>query len=342
MKPSVIIGIVILALLAFAGIGYYFFAPRDNGANDPTVEAAPLPAVPYAGKRVFYVDSYHEGYPWSDTISKVIQDGFAGTGADLRIFHMDTKRNQDETFKSDAAARARADIDAYDPDVLIVSDDNAFRYLVMEYYRDSALPIVFAGLNWDVSPYGAPYTNTTGIIEVNQAEQIIAHLRTHAKGTRIGYLSADTETDRRNHNWYTTTLGIAFERVAFVRTMDEWEVAFKELQNETDAFLFENSAGIEGWDHKRAEAFALAWTKVPVGTTNEWTMKESLIGIVRVPEEQGEWSVAAAKRILDGVPPRAIELGKSKRGKLFINLTLADRIGVVFPANILKTAAIVR
>jgi hypothetical protein len=34
----------------------------------------------YTGKRVYYVASYHQGYPWSDAILKTIQDIFADKG----------------------------------------------------------------------------------------------------------------------------------------------------------------------------------------------------------------------------------------------------------------------
>jgi hypothetical protein len=34
----------------------------------------------YTGKRVYYIASYHQGYPWSDSILKTIQDTFADKG----------------------------------------------------------------------------------------------------------------------------------------------------------------------------------------------------------------------------------------------------------------------
>jgi hypothetical protein len=50
-------------------------------------------AKTYPGKKVLYVDSYHEGYAWSDGITKGVKKGLEGTGIELKAVSMDTKRN---------------------------------------------------------------------------------------------------------------------------------------------------------------------------------------------------------------------------------------------------------
>lgn len=52
-----------------------------------------------AGKRVLYIDSYHEGFTWSDGITKAIQETLQGHDANLNIHRVDTKRNPDEKYK---------------------------------------------------------------------------------------------------------------------------------------------------------------------------------------------------------------------------------------------------
>ncbi len=46
---------------------------------------------------------------------------------------MDTKRNTSEEFKQEAALKAKALIESSNPDVVIVSDDNAVKCLVQPY-----------------------------------------------------------------------------------------------------------------------------------------------------------------------------------------------------------------
>lgn len=334
---KVFVGLLVLLVLG----GAYLLAGFDrNGVTPITpIEAIPT-AEKYLGKKIVYVDSYHEGYEWSDGITAGIKKEFEGTGIDLRIIRLDTKRNPSEEWKTKAATDALAEITAYRPDVLIVSDDNAFKYVIQKSFKDVELPVIFVGLNWDASGYGAPYTNTTGMIEVSLTTQIIDHLKPFAKGNRLGYLSADTETERKNLMYYEKLFGLKFEKSYFVKDMDSWKKAFLALQKETDLVIFENNAGISDWDDKVAEEFARANIAVPVGTTNPWTMKESVLGITKIPNEQGEWAGITALRILDGTPPSTIPLVKNEKGALVVNLSLAEKLQIVLPPNILKNAAI--
>lgn len=224
----------------------------------------------------------------------------------------------------------------------MVSDDNAFKYIIVPFYKDVALPVVFSGLNWDASLYGAPYANTTGMIEISLTNQIIDHLKTYARGNRIGYLSADTETERKNLEYYGKLLNINFDKSYFVKNMAEWESAFLKLQNETDLVIFENNAGILDWNSTTSAIYALANTKVPMGTTNPWIMDYSLLGITKIPEEQGQWQAEAALKILDGTKPSEIPLVRNKRGNLMVNLKIAKELGVIFNSSILKNAQVIQ
>ncbi len=325
------------ALLIAAGA--YFFMTWQPATPVSSNTPAEL-TNKFAGKKIVFVDSYHEGYEWSDGITTGIKKVLGGSGIELHIIRMDTKNNTSEDFKKAAALKAFGEISAFNPDVLIAADDNAFKYLIKEYYKDAALPVVFCGLNWDASVYGAPYSNTTGMVEVSLTTQIIDHLKPFAKGARLGYLSADTETEHKNLSNYEKIFGLKFEKTYFVKDMASWKNAYNALQTETDIIIFENNAGITDWNDNEAKDFALANIKVPVGTTNAWTMEESVFGITKIPNEQGEWSAATALQILAGTLPKNIPLVKNEKGELIINLGLAEKLNIVFPPNILKNAKV--
>lgn len=304
---------------------------------------APAPAAAHlAGKRVLFLDSYHEGYEWSDGITNGVLSVLEGSGVELRIVRMDTKRNTDEAFKVRAGRLAKEEIDHFAPDVLIAADDNAFKYVVMPFYRDAVLPVVFCGLNWDASLYGAPYANTTGMVEVSLTTQLISNLATYATGSRIGYLSADTETERKNAFFYDKLFGIQFASTRFVTTMAQWEDAFLRMQDEVDVLIFENNAGIADWDDARAALFAREHTRIVAGTTNPWIMNTVLIGLTKIPEEQGEWSALRALDILNGKKPSEIPVATNVRGKVYLNFSLAEKLGIVLSPDLIKNAEIVR
>jgi len=333
---------VIVVLLVGLFVGWKYMGNPPSAPSDPTASTGVSENMPYAGKKVMYIDSYHAGYDWSDGVTRGVEKTFEGTGVDLKIVRMDTKNNPGEEFKKAAGLKAKTEIEAFMPDVLIVSDDNAFKYVVVAYYKDATLPVVFSGLNWDAGLYGAPFTNTTGMVEVSLTPQIIDHLKEYAKGTRIGFLSANNETEQKNLTYYEKLFSIKFSKSYLVKNMAEWKTAFTKLQTESDVFIFENNAGISDWNDDEAEAYALENSKVPVGTTNPWTMKESLLGITKVPDEQGEWAAGAALQILSGVSPGTIPLVKNKQGALYVNFKIADVLGIKFSPSLLKNAEVIK
>ena len=142
--------------------------PLGDGAAD---------ASTYAGKKILFIDSYHEGYAWSDGITRGVQSTLEGTGVNLKVIRMDTKRNTSDDFKKAAARKARAEIEAFKPDVVIAANDNASKFLIEPYFKNAELPFVFCGVNWDASVYGFPYSNTTGMVEVTPIPQIIDQLK---------------------------------------------------------------------------------------------------------------------------------------------------------------------
>lgn len=340
-EKFIYIGVAIL-LLGGLAVGWKYTGISVPSQAQPSPSVSTSSKLPHEGKKVLYIDSYHEGYDWSDGITRGIMKTFEGTGVELRVFRMDTKRNTTEEFKKAVSVKAKAEIDAFRPDVLIVSDDNAFKYIVVEYYKNAALPVVFSGLNWDAGLYGAPFANTTGMVEVSLTPEIIVKLKEYAKGTRVGFLSASNETEQKNLDYYQKLFNIKFSKSYLVTTMAEWKTAFTKLQTESDVLIFENNAGIADWSDEEAEAHALKYTKIPVGTTNPWTMRESLLGITKVPDEQGEWSANAALQILSGVPAASIPLVKNKQGKLYVNFKIADVLGIKFPPSLLKNAEVIK
>lgn len=294
-----------------------------------------------AGRKVLFIDSYHLGYDWSDGVVDGVREVLKDTETELRIFRMDTKRNQSEAFKRQAALRAKALIESYQPDVVIASDDNASKYLIQPYYRDADLPIVFCGVNWDAGVYGYPYANATGIVEVELIEPLMAQLRELAKGDRIGFLTIGGTTSVKDSFYHAKILGKPYDKTYYVMTYQDWKERFLKLQDEVDFLLIGNPQGLSGWDENDFINFAARHTRIPTGATIHWVKKFTLIGYMRVPREQGRWAAGAALKILRGTPPSAIPMAQNRQGKLIINMRLAKRLGVTFDPAVFKHAEII-
>lgn len=299
--------------------------------------AATASAGKYTGKKILFVDSYHEGYAWSDGITAGIKDTLKDTGIELKIFRMDTKRNGSNEYKEAIALKAKALIEEFKPDAVIAADDNASLYLVSRFYRDAAIPFVFCGVNWDVTNYKYPYKNATGMIEINGINQILEKLKPLAKGTRIGYLSASEFTDQKEADVYKKIFKINMTNY-FTKDFAEWKDKFIKLQTEVDMVIIGNNAGIKGWNDDEAKAFVLTNTKVPTGALYDWCTPYALLGAVNVPEEQGQWAAQTALKILDGTPPSSIKIVSNKKANLILNKKVAKTLGVTFPPDYIKAA----
>ena len=313
-----------------------------NPASSPNSDAAPVQedntGPDYTGKKVLYVNSYHEGYPWSDGIEAGLHEVFDATGVELKIIRLDTKNNPDESFGKAAGVQAMADIEAFQPDVVIASDDNAQKYLVVPFLKGTELPVIFNGVNWDATAYGFPTTNVTGMIEVELPDQLVEQLKGYAKGDRLGYITVDTETERKVVDIYNQRFFEGQMKSYWVTTQDEFKTAFLNAQQEVDILFMGNNAGSDRWDEEEMKKFVLSNAIVPTGSINDWMAPYSLLTLAKSANEQGIWSAQTALQILGGMQASDIPVVENKKGEMIVNLDLADKLGVVFAPSLLKSS----
>ncbi len=292
--------------------------------------------------KILFINSYHQGYEWSDGVERGMEQALGQGAMDLKKFYMDTKRKRKPEQIKAAALEAKQLIDEWQPDVVITADDNAAKFIIQPFYKDSDIPFVFCGVNWDASIYGFPYSNVTGMEEVSLIKSLQNQLRDYAQGNKIGLISIDAFSGKRNANHFEKNLGRNFDQMVFVKTYDEWKQKIVELQKSVDMVILENPKGIDGWENKKGLEFLQQNTLVPIGTTHVWLAPYALITIAKIPEEQGRWAGLAAQKILAGKSASSIPIEKNKQGNLYINFALSEKLGVVFKPELIETATIIR
>lgn len=290
--------------------------------------------------RCLYVSSYHAGYEWNDGIERGMQPILEGR-CELRKFYFDGKRHLDTDFARRKALEAKALIDEWRPDVVIAADDNASKYLVMPYLRNAKVPVVFCGINWTGAPYGYPYRNTTGMIEVGPIEPLVREVRQVVKRARRSvFLSADEITQYKEFEMSRQAfrrVGVELRHVP-VRTMAQWEAAFLEAQDNVDFLVLGNNAGINDWDRERARRHVERHSRRFVVAYLEWMAPYSMLTMAKIAEEQGEWSAKAAVMVLQGAPPESIPVVANRRWNMFVNPRLLDRAGFRLSPELLRKA----
>lgn len=318
----------------FAAIFLCGFYAAKATAEGPVVDA-------HRGKKVLWVNSYHEGYPWVDGIGRGIRKVFSGSGVELKIWHMDTLRNRSAVYGQQTGALARKVVEEYHPDVVIASDDNAQRFLVAPYLMGSNLPVIFCGVNRDPREYGYPARNVTGMQEIDFVADLVKQIRTFAGGDRIGMIACQRETDQIIADDYNRHVFGQRLKVYLVRTFDEYKEAFLRAQQEVDILCLPNNAGIEGWQNKVAETFMTEHIRIPTGGLNPWMTPFVIFNLAKIPEEQGAYAASTALRILAGARPEDFPVVQNREARLTVNLKMAQAAGIVLPVSLLQTADVI-
>ncbi len=325
----------------------------ENNSRDSVKSAKVEETVSKAKKKVFLVNSYHEGYFWTDGITKAILESFGAivdsNGAVdnskskvvLDITYMDTKRNPSEEHKKKTAISVKERIDSWQPDLVITTDDNAAKYLIVPYFKNTDLPFVFCGVNWDASNYGFPANNVTGMIEVQLIDQIIKTLRNYAKGDRIAFIKGDDFSARKEAEFFEERFNIKLIN-RFVKNFSEWRHQYELLQDDADIILIGNPASIPDWNADQAMMLINEITRVPTGNWDESMKQFNLVTFATVPKEQGEWSANAALEILNGISPADIPLVTNKVARVYLNMDLAKRLGIKFPIELIEQAILLK
>lgn len=302
--------------------------------------AFPLLVSAGGGAKILYVNSYNDGYAWSDGIAEGLKKSI-GDEAELKTVFLDSRGKSSEEELAAAAKAANALALEWKPDAIVVSDDIAVNSFLVPYFKGKETPCVFCGVNWDASPYGLPAGNVAGMVEASLVKPMMDRLKSFSGGGRIAFLGSDNETDRVEAHWTSKKLGIEFQCV-FVKSMDEWKAAYVKLQESADILLLYSSSGIEGWDLAEAKDFALANAKIPSGSNLDFLSELTLLAFAKSAQEQGEWSGATALRLLHGAKPSEIPLAENSRTVIYLNIPMAEKLGIKFPIDLIRNSKIVK
>ncbi len=115
--------------------------------------------------KVLLIESYHSEFPWDESYVEGIQS-LLRDDIELQSIQMDTKRIPRQQY-AEKAAQAYQRYQTYQPDVVILGDDNAFAYMLPKLF-DEPISIVFLGINSNPRALLSQYrgqAKVTGVLE---------------------------------------------------------------------------------------------------------------------------------------------------------------------------------
>ena len=314
-----------------------------------------------AATNVLVIHSYHEGWNWNSDIEAGIMEGLyrqgyqEGTDYEMETFYMNTKI----TYTSEAQIKERAAlaldlIDEFDPDIVFVNDDNALKYVAVEYVKnhpESALPFVFCGININPSIYDPieslehPGGTITGTLERFPYYEAFALAKRLSPDAENIVLLADSSTsstaviDNFRESYLDVVNSSPLEVIGQIQlnTFDEWKAAVSEYQTKAD-FI-----GIITYHQLRDDGGDV----VPAQDVVDWTVNNSAlpeVGFLTFHAEDGFLSAAGVDgyrtgiytgviggEILNGAYPGTIPIVDPKVVEITFNLCRANMLGTTIP-----------
>ena len=148
-------------------------------------------------KSILYINSYHNGYEWSDSILDGIRSELNSSWYKIsfQIEYMDTKKFKSDMVSADLLNLYKEKFKNTSFDVVIISDDDAFNFALQyrsELFPD--VPIVFCGVN-NLTIEQEKEGNLTGVVEnFDLAGTIDVALKLHPDKKRMIVVGDDSTT----------------------------------------------------------------------------------------------------------------------------------------------------
>jgi ABC-type uncharacterized transport system substrate-binding protein len=318
-------------------------------------------------KRFFVVSSYHKEYNWSietnngfcdsmlrfryfdnrEQAAEFTRNDYVETSrAVVKKMWMDSKRKKSSYDKSTIAAAISKAIKEFDPDILLLGDDEAAEY-VGSRFLGSRLPVVFWGLNHNPMKYGLvdrperPGHNVTGVYQSGYHAESVRLLRKIVPGVRsFAILSDDTPSGRSNLKAveYLVRKGdISLKLVETVATNDAelWKKKALELQEKVDAFYVAQYSGLKDPDGKpvpdpETAAWYVSHIRIPEFAGFRFRVEEGMLCAADDSGYNQAFEVVGIARdiLVNGARPATYPIRAPKRGALVANRWRAEILGI--------------
>ena len=270
-------------------------------------------------KTVLFLNSYQNGYAWSDDILEGARDILAGSGfiIDLQIEYMDTKKHFDENIKKMLYNLYKYKFRKVKFDVIIVSDNNGFDF-VREYHAElfPGVPVVFCGVN-DLEPEMITFRDFyTGVVEnFDVRKNVELALKYHPDRDRLVVIGDNSATGRAiRHQVEEGVAGIDGNfKVEFwdSYSLDEILKRTRELADSAIFYFipFVKDANLKFYSAR--EVLNAVWkaTGAPIYSNWEFLMGAGLVGGKMLSGlEHGSFAARIALRIFNGEKVRDIPI----------------------------------
>lgn len=291
-------------------------------------------------QHILVLNSYNQGYAWTDSEVKGIQKVFAERDdIVLRLEYMDTKVINDADYYRmlvDIYARKYKELHI---DVIITTDDEALDFMRQFHGRlFPDVPLVFAGINDYSVAKTAGMENFTGINETPDFAENLKLIKQVLPETReIIVISDGLSSSQSLRQEFDTaakasTLGFTFTYPTHL-SLEQTEAYLSQLKSHQAVFYLSFFQDGNGFPYAPSEAIPTLTgaSAVPVFGAMDYMMNKGIIGgLLETAEEQGEHAALMVEKILEGVSASSLPIMKHSphKHKFMFDYQQLGRFGI--------------
>jgi methyl-accepting chemotaxis protein len=290
-------------------------------------------------KLVVVLNSYNQGYKWTDDIVNGIRTAMAPMQAQIefQFEYMDTKRIFDEEYVKRLYTIYQYKYSKRAPDLILSSDDDAFNFLVK--YRDELFPgspVVFCGVNYFTTEALKGQRGFTGVNEEADVRSTIElALKLHPDTRQIVIVNDMTTTGVKMHERIAKII-VDFEpkvKFQFIEdaTMQEVQAAVSKLPGNSLVFytlFFRDKAGVF-YAYDDSIKLVSEASSVPVYGTWDFSMGNGIVGGKLISgKDQGETAGQLGLRILRGEPVDSISVVQESPNRYVFDYQQLNRFDI--------------
>lgn len=290
-------------------------------------------------KSVLFLNSYHNGYHWSDGLLEGVRTVLAQSEhkIDLQIEYMDAKKFDYADVSQNLLSLYKKKFKGETFDIIVVSDNDALNF-INEYRKElfPGVPVVFCGVN-DLQDSDLSTGDITGVVEVfdfvatvkiakilhPDRNRLIVLIDNSTAGTairkQIEKISNENDIGIELEYWIQLSLPEAQQRV---RNLPEDTILFIAPYYQT------TSDGIFYTSEEVSEAI-YKHSSVPIYTAWEFMVGYGAVGgRVLSGFEQGKTTGRMALKILNGTPTEEIQIVKQPGGIYLFDHVVMEKLKV--------------
>ncbi len=296
-----------------------------RGLTDLVRAALPLLLLAVSGgahaaepRRVLILNSYHQGYKWTDDETRGVISAI-GDPKNVRVYveYMGTKWSSDQAYFRQLRDLYQAKFGKIPFDVIVSTDTDAFDFL--KRHRDEVfgkLPVVFCGVNYFQPKDLAGHDLFTGVNETADfKENIDLILRLHPRTKTIVFVTDTSISGRKTHDLFVQAIPEYRGRLDFQFledvTMNDLLATVARLPDGSvvlHSFFFKDKAG-RIFEYDEGIELISAAARVPVYGAWDFNLGHGIIGgDLTSGFDQGRSAGEMAARVLAGervedIPP---------------------------------------